>query len=114
MAGSLPLPLTAGSIPGPVVCAHVGSALIEVTGDDALAFLHGQLSSDVQSLESGRGQYWSYNSPKGRMLANGVLWRPANGAPGRVLLLLAADLAEAIRRRLSMFVLRSKVVLDDA
>ena len=114
MPGSAPSSLTAGSVPGPVVCAHVGSALLEVTGDDALSFLHGQLSSDVQSLDVGRGQYWSYNSPKGRMLANGVLWRPVAGPTGRVMLLLAADLADAIRRRLSMFVLRAKVVIDDA
>ena len=48
------------------------------------------------------------------MLANGVLWRPLTGAPGRVMLLLSADLAEAIQRRLSMFVLRAKVVIQDA
>ena len=47
------------------------------------------------------------------MLANGVLWRPASGAPGRVMMLLAFDLADAIRRRLSMFVLRAKVVGQD-
>ncbi len=63
-----------------------------------------------QALAAGQGQYWSYNSPKGRMLANGVLWRPASGAPGRVMMLLASDLADSIRRRLSMFVLRAKVV----
>jgi folate-binding Fe-S cluster repair protein YgfZ len=27
----------------PVVCAHVASALLEVTGDEAIAFLQGQL-----------------------------------------------------------------------
>lgn len=96
----------------PVVCAHVGSALLEAVGEDAVSFLHGQLSSDVQALAPGRGQYWSYNSPKGRMLANGVLWRPASEG-GRVMLILAADLADTIRRRLSMFVLRSKVVIND-
>ncbi len=113
MAATVYPSLNAGSVPGPVVCAHVGSALLEVSGDDAVAFLHGQLSSDVQSLESGRGQYWSYNSPRGRMLANGVLWRPATGAAGRVMLLLAADLADTVRRRLSMFVLRAKVAIAD-
>lgn len=114
MPGSVPSTLPPGSVPGPVVCAHVGSALLEVTGDDALSFLHGQLSSDVQALDVGRGQYWSYNSPKGRMLANGILWRPVAGPAGRVMVLLAADLAEAIRRRLSMFVLRAKVVIAEA
>jgi folate-binding protein YgfZ len=98
----------------PVVSAHIGSGLLEVSGDDALTFLHGQLSSDVQALAAGQGQYWSYNSPKGRMLANGVLWRPVSGPPGRVMMLLASDLAETIRRRLSMFVLRAKVAIQDA
>jgi tRNA-modifying protein YgfZ len=97
----------------PIVCAHVGSGLLEVSGDDGLAFLHGQLSTDVQSLAAGQARYWSYNSPKGRMLANGVLWRPVSGPPGRVMMMLAYDLAETIRRRLSMFVLRAKVVIQD-
>jgi len=97
----------------PVVCAHTACGLVEARGGDALAFLQGQLSSDVESLGPGQGQYWSYNSPKGRMLANGVLWRPADATPERVLLLMSADLVEPIRRRLSMFVLRAKVTLED-
>jgi folate-binding protein YgfZ len=103
-------PLLAPS--APIVCAHTTWGLLDVSGADAIAFLHGQLSSDVEALEPGHGQFWSYNSPKGRMLANGVLWRPA-ADPTRVLMVLAADLAETIRRRLSMFVLRSKVTVDD-
>ncbi|HKP66910.1 MAG TPA: hypothetical protein VJX31_09815, partial [Casimicrobiaceae bacterium] len=86
-----------------IVCAHTAWAVLDVGGTDAVAFLHGQLSSDVESLEPGQGQYWSYNSPKGRMLANGLLWRPVV-EPGRVLMVLAADLIEPIRRRLAMFV----------
>jgi folate-binding protein YgfZ len=96
----------------PVVSTHTEWALLSVAGADAVAFLHGQLSSDVNALRPGEGQYWTYNTPKGRMLANGVLWR----APLRenaVVLLLAADLAETIRRRLAMFVLRAKVRVDD-
>jgi len=97
----------------PVVCAHTAWGLIEAAGDDAIAFLHGQLSSDVPVLAPGQGQYWSYNSPKGRMLANGVLWRPARGPSDRVLMLLSSDLVEPVRRRLSMFVLRAKVTIED-
>jgi len=98
----------------PVVCAHVASALLEVTGDEAIAFLQGQLSSDVAALSVGQGQLWSYNSPKGRTLANGVLWRAdAAAGPPRVLVLLAADLAEAIARRLAMYVLRAKATVRD-
>jgi tRNA-modifying protein YgfZ len=109
---SIPPPSRALSS-APVVCAHIESGLLEVSGDDALAFLHGQLSCDVQSLGVGQARYWSYNSPKGRMLANGVLWRPVSSPPGRVMMMLASDLAETIRRRLSMFVLRAKAVIQD-
>ena len=108
-----PLSAIEASQSAPAVCAHVGSALLHVAGDDAVAFLHGQLSSDVKSLEPSRGQYWSYNSPKGRVLANGVLWRSGANAPPRLMLVVAADLAETMRRRLAMFVLRAKVTIED-
>src|SRR5690348_69835 len=101
--------------PAPAACSHTAWGVLRVAGDDAIAFLHGQLSSDVQALRPGEGQYWSYNSPKGRMLANGVLWRMPAGEPGdAITLLLAAELTESVRRRLAMFVLRAKVTVEDA
>jgi hypothetical protein len=86
-----------------------GTAILEADGADAAAFLQGQLSSDVAALAPRAAQWSTYNSAKGRMLATLVLWRPAAGPAFRIA--LAADLAAAIRKRLSMFVLRSKVVL---
>lgn len=81
-------------------------AMLELAGADAREFLHGQLSSNVKALDVGAAQYASYNSPKGRMLATLVAWRRADD---RFVLVLAADLADAIRKRLSMFVMRAKV-----
>src|SRR5690348_4619249 len=98
--------------PDPAACLDTRWSVLRVAGSDAIAFLHGQLSSDVASLREGSGQYWSYNSPKGRMLANGVLWRTAAG--DAITMLVAADLADAIRKRLSMFVLRAKATIEDA
>lgn len=98
-----------------VACPETGFGLIEVSGSDAASFLHGQVSSDVRALEPGRARYSSYNSPKGRMLANMIVLRlPAAFGDDGFLLLLAADLAETIRRRLAMFVLRAKVTVRDA
>ena len=98
----------------PVSCSHPGWGVLRVNGADAVTFLHGQLSSDVKALGDGEGQYWSYNSPKGRMLANGVLWRaPAERPNDGIVMLLAADLADTIRRRLAMFVLRAKVTIEE-
>jgi hypothetical protein len=106
--------ITASVAPStPVVCARTGWTVLDVRGGDAVKFLHGQLSSDVEALDPGGGQYWSFCSPKGRMLANGALWR--SPAPdGGIAMLIAADLAEPIRRRLSMFVLRADVSIAEA
>lgn len=86
-----------------------GLAFLDASGADAIAFLHGQLSNDVAGLAPGAAEWATYNSPKGRMLATMLVWRPAAGPACRIA--LAADLAEPIRKRLSMFVMRSKVVL---
>ncbi len=85
------------------------NALLFVTGDDATAFLHGQLSNDVHALMEGGAQWNAWCSPKGRMLATFLLVK----RPGGYLLMLPAEIAPAIAKRLGMFVLRSKVKIHD-
>ncbi len=94
---------------GLVVCdlSHFGT--ISVTGADTDTFLQGQLSSDIRQLSLERAQYGSYNTPKGRMLASFLIYRTA----AAVHLQLPGELVEPVRKRLSMFVLRSKVALTD-
>ena len=93
-----------------IVCDLAGYALLSIEGDDAEAFLHGQLSSDVLGLATDRCQLTSYNSPQGRVLAAALLWRTERG----FLMQLPLAIADAISRRLSMYVLRSKVRIDVA
>lgn len=83
---------------------------ISVIGEDAAPFLHNLLSNDVKHLSADAAQWTSFNSPKGRMLASMLLW-PVDGG---YRLTLAADVHAAMLRKLSMFVLRSKVKLTDA
>lgn len=85
-------------------------ALIRFAGEDAQAFLQGQLSNDVRLLNGRNSQWAAYCTPKGRMLATFLLWQ--DGTDG-YLMQLPVSLAEAIRKRLSMFVLRSKVKISD-
>ena len=87
--------------------------MLAIAGADAAAFLHGQLSADVNALSPGTFRYASFNSPKGRMIANFVLWRTSPPADG-FRMLLPPDIAESVRKRLTMYVLRSKVTLADA
>ena len=97
-----------------LLCPDPGFAAIEVSGDDAAAFLQGQLSSDVRALAPSEAQYSSYNSAKGRVLANLVAARlPADAPATRYALVLARELARPIRERLAKYVLRAKVELAD-
>ncbi len=83
--------------------------LLHATGDDARAFLHAQLTNDVANMAPGQARYAGWCSAKGRLLAT-FLVVPFDAG---FLLQLACDLAPAVAKRLSMFVLRSKVKLAD-
>ena len=84
-------------------------SLIEFSGEDAKSFLHNQLTSDVNHLEPASAQHSAWCTAKGRMLASFLLYR--GGSAYRAL--LAANLQAATQKRLKMFVLRSKVVIND-
>lgn len=95
---------------GAIVAAIPDVGVLAFEGPDATSFLQGQLSSDVDALAPGAAQWSSYNSAKGRMLGTLLLWR---AGPDAFRAWVAADLAEPLRKRLSMFVLRAKVKVTD-
>jgi folate-binding protein YgfZ len=101
-------PTAAGDQPLLARLSHL--ALLAFDGADAASFLHNQLSTDVESMPVGAAGWTSYNSPKGRVLGSLLLWRRAADA---FVAFVAADLAESLRKRLSMFVLRAKVTVAD-
>ena len=83
--------------------------LIRFAGSDAQSFLQGQLSCDVALLQPGQAQYGSYCTPKGRMLASFLLWRDEHG----YVMQLPRALCAPIQKRLSMYILRSRVKAAD-
>jgi hypothetical protein len=83
--------------------------VIGINGEDSQTFLQGQTTNDVR-LATERAQYNSLCTPKGRMLASFLLWRDADG----YFLQLPAALQAGIQKRLTMYVLRSKVKVRDA
>lgn len=84
-------------------------ALLHIHGEDATSFLQGQFSCDVAAIASAGVTLGSYSTAKGRMQASFVL----AGVDGAFYLLLRRDIADTFRRRLSMFVLRAKVKIED-
>jgi tRNA-modifying protein YgfZ len=83
--------------------------LLSVTGDDARDFLHAQLTNDVLHLPPERAALAGWCSAKGRLLASFLVVPGSQG----FLLQLARDLVPPVMKRLSMFVLRSKVKIAD-
>ena len=82
-------------------------AVVRVSGDDRHNFLHNQLSNDINTLPVQHACYATYNTPKGRVIANMLVYNQGDA----LLLALAADLAASVVKRLQMFVLRAKVQL---
>lgn len=95
---------------GNVLCdlSHLG--LVSAHGDDAAAFLQGQFSNDVTQVSATRSQLNSYCTPKGRMLATFRLFLRGD----TYFMRMPREIVEPLLKRLGMFVLRSKVTLEDA
>lgn len=92
------------------MCALPDWGVIHVHGADAAAFLHSQLSNDIQNLDAANARLAAYCNAKGRALALLRVLRADDG----LLLFTHKALIDSLIRRLRMFVLRSKVTLDDA
>ena len=103
------LPLTGPAAASTDAATRLG--LIVASGADAARFLHGQLTQDIEHLPPGGARLAGYCSAKGRLLASFIVWR---GHGDEVRLLCSADVLAPTLKRLSMFVLRAKVKLEDA
>lgn len=87
-------------------------ALIRARGAEARSFLQSQLSNDIAEIGPARAQLSGYCSPKGRLLA--VFTVSELESADSLGLELPAELLPATLKRLRMFVLRSKLLLEDA
>lgn len=95
---------------GSVLCDLSQFGLLKVSGEEAQGFLHNLFSSDVKALSPQHAQYSSFNTAKGRALATFLIWQDATG----YFLQLPRELRGPIQKKLSMYVLRSKVKIEDA
>lgn len=86
-------------------------ALLRATGPEARSFLQNQLTNDLREVSGERAQLAGYCSPKGRLLAVMTVQQLAEDD---FALQLPAGIAAATLKRLRMFVLRSKLTLNDA
>ena len=88
--------------------SHFG--IIAVYGEDAAEFLQTQFTNDINQVDQAHSQLSALCTPKGRMLCNFRIFRREQ----TYYLVLPYELLEAALSRLRMFVLRSRVTLEDA
>jgi tRNA-modifying protein YgfZ len=82
--------------------------VITARGTDSVSFLQGQLTNDVALLEDQGVQLTGYCNAKGRLYATFTLIK--NSAD--IDLIVPADIAAIVHKRLSMFVMRAKTKLS--
>ncbi|OIR04264.1 tRNA-modifying protein YgfZ [mine drainage metagenome] len=84
--------------------------IIKASGEEAKGFLHNLFSSDVNALTPQQALPSSFNTAKGRTLATFLIWRNET----EYFLHLPQSLLAPIQKKLSMFVLRAKVKIENA
>jgi hypothetical protein len=95
---------------GTVLCDLSQFGILKISGEEAQSFLHNLFSSDVKALTPQHALRSSFNTAKGRTLATFLIWR--TGAD--YFLQLPLELTATIQKKLSMYVLRAKVKIEDA
>lgn len=83
--------------------------VIRASGEEAASFLHNLLTNDITHLPANGARHAALCTAKGRMIASFLIWREGPD----YLLLLSADILPGILKKLSMYILRSKVKLTD-
>ena len=86
-------------------------SIIEISGDDHLDFLQGQLTNDIKKNEK-KFIYSGMCNPKGRLFAFLRILRTPDSSS--IFFVIPSSLADAVQKRLMMFILRAKVVIQKA
>jgi folate-binding protein YgfZ len=82
---------------------------VHISGNDALDFLQGQFTNDMNSLNDNRYHFGAWCDPKGRVLANFIIFKSQEAYQ----LIFSSDLKETIISRLKMYVLRADVAIAE-
>jgi len=106
--GDLPAELLA-TRDSTVLCDLSQFGTLKVAGEEAQKFLQNLLSNDINAVNAKTAQLSSFNSPKGRMLATFLIWQ----SNADYFLQLPRSLTPAMLKRLSMYVMRSRVKVSD-
>jgi folate-binding protein YgfZ len=86
---------------------HLG--VLKVTGDDATAFLQGQLTCNIKELTQQNSFFAGFCNPKGRVISTLLLFKQND----EFLLILPLVLLDQIKNKLQRYILRSQVKIEN-
>ncbi len=81
--------------------------VLEASGEDAATFLQGQLTNDIHQVTNQHAIYSGFCNPKGRLIGFFIIIKFNES----YLLILPRSISESIHKKISMYILRSKVKL---
>src|SRR5271157_5201138 len=85
--------------------------VVRVSGDDAVSFLQGLLTNDVEKLQPGEACYAGLLTPQGKILFDMIVVSIARDSGAAFLLDCAAAQAADLAKRLGFYKLRAKVAI---
>ena len=93
-------------------CPHLvhlaDRALLRISGEDARPYLQGLISNDITKLETDHPLYAALLTPQGKYLFDFLLYQTADA----ILLDIPVERADELAKRLSLYRLRAKVVIE--
>jgi len=93
---------------GGILADLSGLSVLKVSGDDAVSFLQSQLTNDIKKINNENAQLSAYCTAKGRMLALFLIYRREDA----IYILVEKELADLLQKKLTMYILRSKVTIE--
>ena len=84
-------------------------AMVRIHGPDALTFLNGQFTCDLSRFANGNVSPCAWCNPKGQVIANFIIAELDDG----YYLLLPRKMKDSFIKRLSMYILRAQVSIED-
>jgi folate-binding protein YgfZ len=87
--------------------------VVKVAGDDARNFLHGLVSADILKLTPGGARFGALLSPQGKIIADFIVVEAPAQNGGGFFLDLPRALALPFVKKLNLYKLRSRVIVED-
>ena len=84
--------------------------ILTISGCDAASFLQGQITCNINDITDNKSSFGAICNPKGRAIATFLLVKSGDN----FLMILPGELLFSVKKRLQMYVLRSKVILTDS